>query len=342
MSTIRKIGSRFGFRLMRYVIFFVIAFFSLFPLHSANAKVSNLLSVCTYNIRQSGSGRETPNAWTNRCDDLANLILEMDSDLLALQEVTPIQLNFLKKKLRDYAVISEFRNADRKSGEASPVFYRRARFELLDSGTFWLSETPEVSGSRSWNSACPRVCTYLILVDKVTGKRMAFFNTHADHASAAARINGTLLILERMKKLSEGMPVVYVGDHNCGEDSPPSIEVSKVLQNAMLISETPPKGPWRTYNGHKWRDAEVSTQEALKLPVNVRSSWKISPKENFFKRADGEMVSYAKHIGGRRLDYIYVSSAIRVLSYATRDDSRPSLKLYPSDHFPVMAEIILP
>ena len=77
MSTIRKIGSLFGFRLMGYVIFFVNAVFSLFPLHSANAQVSNLLSVCTYNIRQSGSGRETPNAWTNRCDDLANLILRL-------------------------------------------------------------------------------------------------------------------------------------------------------------------------------------------------------------------------------------------------------------------------
>ena len=145
-----------------------------------------------------------------------------------------------------------------------------------------------------------------------------------------------LLIIERMKEFGAGCPIVFTGDHNCRETEAPAQAVSKLLLNALYLSETPPAGPWRTFSGWKWRDREYPAVDALKLPENVRNARKGSPDAEKDKNG-----GYVWEDCGARIDYIYVSPGVRVLDYATRADPRPGEKLYPSDHFPVVSTIVL-
>ena len=273
--------------------------------------------VGTYNIRFTTGDVGTENAWEERRADMIALIRKLDMDVFGLQEMRPEQEEFLRKELPDYGYVGDYRGANRRGDEASPVFYRKNRFDMEKSGTFWLSESPDVPGVVGWGAMCPRVCSYAILREKESGKRLAFANTHTDHYSALAREKGMLLIIERMKEFGEGAPIVFTGDHNCRETEVPAQAVAKMLRNALYESETPPTGPWRTFNGWKWLDSEIATLDALRE----------SPEErNAPERAC-------------RIDYIYVSPGVHVLDYATVADVRRGLQLYPSDHFPIVSTI---
>ena len=295
------------------------------------------VTVGTYNIRLQHGDDGKPNDWEHRKADMVELLRKLDLDAFGLQEVCPGQVEYLTNNLPQYAFVGEHREADRVSGEASPVFYRRDRFDALKNGTFWLSETPDVPGVKGWGAACPRVCSWAWLKDRRTGKTFCFANAHTDHVSALARKEGMLLIIRRMHEFApSGTPVVFTGDHNCRETEEPAEAVSKLLKNALYVSETPPAGPWRTFNGWQWRDAEVSIADALKLPPNVRNARKGSP--------DAQKSKNGGHVWedcGARIDYVYVSDGIKVKSYATHSDPRPGIRLYPSDHFPISAVIEL-
>ena len=298
---------------------------------------SDAMRVVTYNIRLATGDRGTPNAWEERKADLVRLMRKMDVDAGGLQEVRPEQMSFLRESLPEFEFVGEHRGADRVSDEASPVLYRKSRFVAEKKGTFWLSETPDVPGVKGWGAACPRVCSYLVLRDKSTGRRFCFANTHTDHKSALAREKGMLLVIERMKDFGAGAPIVFTGDHNCRETEAPAVAVSKLLRNALYETEAPPAGPWRTFNGWGWRDREVSAVDALKLPVNVRNARSGSP--------DADKDRNGGHVWedcGARIDYIYVTPGVRVVDYATLADPRPGTSLYPSDHFPVVATVELP
>ena len=308
-----------------------------FAAGAAFAENDTSLKVGTYNIRLQPGDKGTPNAWESRKVDFLNLLRRLDLDAFGLQEVCPGQAEYITNNLPQYVLVGEHRNADRVSGEASPVLYRKDRFDALKCGTFWLSETPDVPGLKGWGAACPRVCSWMWLKDRKTGKTFCFANTHTDHVSALARKEGMLLIIRRMHEFAPtGTPVIFTGDHNCRETEEPAQAVSKLLKNALYLSETPPTGPWRTFTGWHWREKEYSTTDALKLAPHVRNARKGSPDAD--KRTNG---GYVWEDCGARIDYIYVSDGIRVKSYATRDDPRPGTKLYPSDHFPVTAVIEL-
>lgn len=303
-------------------------------LQSAGTK----LRVGTYNIRLMPGDNGTPNAWDVRKADLVNEIRKLDMDVFGMQEVYPQQAWFITNSLPQYAVVGEYRNADRVSGEASPVCYKKDRFEVLKSGTFWLSETPDVPGVKGWGAACPRVCSWALLKDRNTGATLTFANTHTDHVSVLARKEGMLLVIRRMSEFApEGTPIVFTGDHNCRETEAPAVAVSEMLTNAVYACESAPKGPWRTFSGWTWRDVEYPAVDALKLPANVRNARKGSPDAEKSKNG-----GYVWEDCGARIDYIYVSGNVKVKSLETHADPRPGTKLYPSDHFPVTADIVLP
>ena len=314
-----------------------IAFVSIQLIFAGFAAYAVPLRVGSYNIRYQNGDKGTPNAWDERRDDLVELVRCLNLDAFGLQEVCPDQADFLTNSLPRYAMVGVHRDDGRRKGEASPVFYRKDRFDALKSGTFWLSETPDAPGSRSWGTACPRVCSWMLLKDRRTGKVFCFANTHTDHISSLARREGMLLIIKRMREfVRAGTPVIFTGDHNCRETEEPARAVAKLLKNALYESETAPAGPWRTFNGWRWRGKEFSASEALKLPSEVRNARKGSPDGD--KRANGGCVP---EDCGARIDYIYVSDGIKVKSYATHADPRPGLTFYPSDHFPVTADIEL-
>jgi len=284
------------------------------------AETNGTFRVASYNIRYI-YGPDKPGSndgWGERCGDMVRILHDMKLDVFGLQEVRPRQLDSLRAGMPEFAFVGDFRNADRKSGEASPVAFRKDRFEAEKTGTFWLSTKPDVPGSRSWRASCPRICSYAVLRDKRTGKRFCFATTHVDHRSAVAREKGLRLIVERTKAF--GVPVVLTGDHNCNELSAPAKEISKVLDNALCITKTPPKGSWRTFNGWNYVEKEYPAAEAMKLTPEERNS----------------------KCGGSRLDFIYVARGTRVDEYETVNAVRKSRKMYTSDHFPVAATIELP
>ena len=268
------------------------------------APSAETIRVGSYNIRLSGDWAKKAdgaNCWDLRKADLVALVKKLDLDAFGLQEVCPDQAAYLREHLPDYAFVGDHRGADRKSDEASPVFYRKSRFEAEKSGTFWLSETPDVSGRKGWGAACPRVCSYLILREKATGRRFCFANTHTDHVSELAREKGMLLVISRMREFGKGAPIVFTGDHNCRYGDKPAVAVRRVLKDARDIAE-------KTSGPHN--DGPV--------------------------RVDGQKFDdYC-------IDYIYVSDGTRVLDFTTHDDFRPGTQLYPSDHFPVTATLVLP
>ena len=294
------------------------------------------MRVGTYNIRCITEKDEGERSWRDRRNDFFAHVRKLDLDVFGLQEVTAGQYREIEKEFSDYAFAGRFREAKDFVGEAVPVYYRKSRFDLEKSGTFWLSETPEEPGSKSWGTAFPRVCTYVILRDKASGRRFCFANAHTDHVSEEAREKGMLLVVERMKKFGEGAPIVFVGDHNCRETEAPAKAVSQILKDAIYVTKTPPKGPWRTCTGWRWRDQEVSAVDMLKLPANVRNARKGSPDAD--KAANG---GYEWVDCGSKIDYIYVSPDITVETYETFADPRPGKKCYHSDHFPIAADIAL-
>ncbi len=186
------------------------------------------------------------NAWPNRRDAVARALDE--ADLFGVQEALPDMLADLDARLPEMARIGTGREAD-GGGEASSIFYRTDRFDLLDSGTFWLSETPEVAGSRSWDAALPRIATWGRFRDRRTGAMFVYLNTHFDHIGETARQQSAQLIAERLPALSDGGAAIVTGDLNSTPESAAYATFAAAgLRDARLISETPASGPNRTWN----------------------------------------------------------------------------------------------
>jgi endonuclease/exonuclease/phosphatase family metal-dependent hydrolase len=189
------------------------------------------LRVMTFNIRYNNPD-DSLNNWQYRTDVAAETILEYDVDLLGTQEVLVNQLCDLKERLPQYAAIGVGRADGKEAGEYGAIFYKKDKFEVEKSGTFWLSETPEVAGSKGWDGACERVATWAILKEKHSRKQLFFINTHLDHVGKIARREGVKLLLERAKTESNGLPVIITGDFNA---SPESEAIQQVLTDGKFF-----------------------------------------------------------------------------------------------------------
>lgn len=176
------------------------------------------VNVMTFNIRYDNS-RDSLNSWKHRKDRVANAILFYDADILGTQEVLHKQLKDLKARLPQYAVVGVGRQDGKKAGEYSALWYKKERFDLLDSGYFWLSETPEVAGSKGWDGACERIASWAKLQDKASGKIYFAMNTHLDHVGVIARREGINLILEKADELGGDLPIIVTGDFNAEPES---------------------------------------------------------------------------------------------------------------------------
>ncbi len=178
--------------------------------------------VMSFNIRY-GSAKDGENAWELRKDFLIETILAFDPDLLGTQETLAGQRDDLAARLTDYEVLAAGRDDGREKGEMMAVFYRKARFDKLAGGHFWLSETPDVAGSKGWDSSLPRMVTWVTLRDRSDpgAPPIAFFNSHFDHRGPRARLESARLIRREIDDLAEGCRVVLTGDFNSGEGSDP-------------------------------------------------------------------------------------------------------------------------
>lgn len=178
--------------------------------------------VMSFNIRY-GTAKDGENAWEKRKEFLAETVAAFDPDLLGTQETLPDQRDFLAAKLPGYAAFAAGRDDGKDAGEMAAVFYRKDRFEKLDGGHFWLSDTPEKPGSKGWDAALPRVTTWVKLGDRTAsgGKPVLFLNVHLDHRGEKARLESARLIRAQIAELGKGCRVVVTGDFNAGEGGEP-------------------------------------------------------------------------------------------------------------------------
>jgi endonuclease/exonuclease/phosphatase family metal-dependent hydrolase len=181
------------------------------------------IRVMTFNIRNSGAA-DGPDAWDLRADGWAAAVRRFDPDLLGVQEVLDDQHDFIREQLADYHIAGVPREDGVGRGERALVLCRRERFHRLDRGDLWLSPTPAVVGSRGWDAACARLCSWTVLRDRATGRQLLFANTHFDHEGVAARRESARLLRAELPSLAAGAAIVLVGDFNCTEaDEPYSV-----------------------------------------------------------------------------------------------------------------------
>lgn len=166
-------------------------------------------------------------SWFWRADKLLDDIAQQAPGIIGFQEVTKWQYDYLVDTMPGYDSVITYRD-DTNRSEGCPVFYSTSLYTLVDKGSFWLSETPDVM-SKDWGSGCYRVCSYVILTDNNSGKNFVVFNTHLDHVSDEARINGIHVVLEKIAAFGD-LPSVIMGDFNAEEGS---VTYNNVTENFL-------------------------------------------------------------------------------------------------------------
>lgn len=292
--------------------------------------------VGTYNIRyKNWNDSVQGNQWQKRCQVICDQVNFMAPDLFGAQEVLWVQLQDMLKGLDGYDYIGVGRDDGKQAGEFEPIFYKKGKFQLLDHGDFWLSETPEKPGL-GWDAACVRICTWGKFAVK-SGERVRhglfnrrkkdaqtvfyYFNLHMDHVGVVARREAAKLVVQRIREMAQGYPVILTGDFNVDQTN----EVYTIFTKSGLLKDS--------YEAARIRFAENGTFNNFKPELLTNS------------RIDHVFVSPQTHV-----------EAYGVLtdSYWTRDDVDDALKgndapkeisfdsctrRNPSDHYPVFVKL---
>jgi len=259
------------------------------------------LRTMTFNIRN-GRANDGENRWELRKEFVCDVIRDYAPDVLGVQEAFRFQLDEFRNHLPEYGEVGIGRDGDTK-GEYSAILYKKKRFDVVDAGTFWLSDTP-TTPSQHWGSACRRVCTWSRLIDKETNRPLYIFNTHLDHESQLARVKGLKLIMSRIQKRSHQDPFILMGDLNAGESNPAITYLKK--------TESVDNGTRPTLVD-SFRVLHPTTKE-------------VGTFSGFKGRTDGE-----------KIDYILVEPTVQVLEASIVRTEQAGRN--PSDHYPVTAQL---
>ncbi|QDV64014.1 endonuclease/exonuclease/phosphatase family protein [Crateriforma conspicua] len=256
------------------------------------------LRVMTFNIRYNNP-KDGADAWPHRIDMVADRIRQ-SADVVGLQEARQEQIQDLAGRLDEYQWFGVGRDDGQQGGEFCPIFYRADRLKLLETKVAWLSETPDVPGSKSWDAAITRLMTMVKFRDQKSGGVFWMINTHFDHRGPQSRIESAKIIRTTAQQFAADYPVVVTGDFNCLPDSRPYQIITddddeSLLADARTITQTPHRGPDSTWSG--FREVE----------------------------------------DGRRIDFIFVTSDVQVRRHVTFGDQVGGR--FPSDHLPVVAAI---
>jgi endonuclease/exonuclease/phosphatase family metal-dependent hydrolase len=206
------------------------------------------LNVITYNIRYNNPA-DGENAWSYRKEKVASVLRFHEADLMGLQEVLRGQLNDLTAQLPEFGWVGVGREDGKDGGEFAPVFFRKGRFQLVESSTFWLSESPDSVGSVGWDAALTRICTWAELIDHAGGDTLFLFNTHFDHMGGRARRESAKLLLEKMTEIAGGYAVILTGDFNSEAASEPYRIITDRMADTFNSTQTPHHGPSATFFG---------------------------------------------------------------------------------------------
>ena len=283
------------------VLYSCIIFFMAFIACSRDSD-KNAIKVVTLNVRYDNPD-DSINAWPNRVAIVCNYINNERPDILGMQEVLLHQYELLDSVLDDYSSVGIGRTDGAKAGEMNPVFFRKERFDISRTKTFWLSDTPYVPGSMGWGASLPRIVTWMELVDKNSHEHLFFFNTHFAHDSDSARIMSAAILLKSVDSIAKGFPFIITGDFNMLSTSKGyailtgPYESVPLLKDSYFISDKNPVGPGYTYN------------------------------------------AFTDKQGSGRIDYIFVKEGMKVLEQSTI--IKKVRGVYISDHWPVKAIVSL-
>ncbi len=176
---------------------------------------------CTFNIRYF-TERDIPKGvgWDVRKDLACQWVRDNNIDVVGMQEVTHRQLVDILDRLPEYDYVGVGRADGKQGGEYTPVFFRKDKYKALARGNFWLSETPDVPGSKGWDADQERVASWVKLKDIKTGTVFMAVNTHFDHIGKTARVESARLIMKMIQKIVGKKPAIVTGDFNVTEESP--------------------------------------------------------------------------------------------------------------------------
>ena len=279
--------------------------------HSMETGSTLPLRVMTFNIRFP-SPNDQGNLWTERREIVAAMLHEKNPDVIGIQEAYRTQLVDLARSLPEYGILGRERRGGTEE-EHCAILFRRERFMVESSGTYWLSETPDVPGSRTWwPDDHPRIVSWAALIDLPTAQRIRVYTTHfpLSREQPERRIRSANLIWSRLRadSLPEEMPVVFLGDFNARPES----EVHDLLTG---------KQPFEDGTRASFRDVWELAQNPVGRTSTVHGFSGTSRRE------------------GARIDWILVGGPVRVSGIETVTFNREGK--YPSDHFPVVADLVI-
>ena len=262
------------------------------------------LRIMTFNLRVR-TIFDGLNMWDMRRDLVVQRIRNFDPDLLGTQEGLSQQEDFLREQLSDYTFFGVGRSDGKRGGEMCGVFFRGARFDLIDGGHFWLSKTPNKPGSHGWGAIFPRMVTWVKLRPRDgSGPAFCWFNTHFDAWNGHARAESAKMMVQWMDRIAGTMPRVVTGDFNA----------------------VPASDPYRTLLAQRKSTPDAALLDAFRVANPRPISSEEGTMHNFSGRRDGD-----------RIDWILTTPQFQVVSAAI-DRARGALG-YPSDHFPVTATL---
>jgi endonuclease/exonuclease/phosphatase family metal-dependent hydrolase len=186
--------------------------------------------VMSFNVRY-GTADDGPHSWPHRKEAVYALLKERKPDVIGLQEALRFQVDSIKANVPGYEDVGVGRDDGKEAGEHSSVLYRPDRFTLVKSETFWFSDTPDVVASRHWGNRITRICTWVHLKDRKSGKAFYVYNVHLDHESQPSRERSSDLLLAKINQRHPKDPVIVTGDFNAGEGN----EAVKRLRRAGYL-----------------------------------------------------------------------------------------------------------
>jgi endonuclease/exonuclease/phosphatase family metal-dependent hydrolase len=197
--------------------------------------------IMTYNIRFDNPA-DGPNAWENRKAKVIALLQKHNPDIIGIQEALHHQLEDIIASLPEYTYVGVGRDDGKIKGEYSALIIRKHKFEVLDQNTFWLSETPNIPGSKSWDAMITRVVTWATIKDLETKRMFTVMNTHFDHIGTEARKQSALILKKYTEDQAPRMPIIVTGDFNTTrEEDPYQIMIKK--EGRLLIDPAPQNPP---------------------------------------------------------------------------------------------------
>lgn len=271
-------------------------------------RAADPISVMSFNIRY-GTADDGANSWEFRRDLVGQVVQGHDPDILGVQEALAFQIQELEAVLPDHRRLGVGREDGVAAGEFAAIYYRSDRFAVDTSGTFWLSDTPDVAGSMHWVNGITRICTWVRLIDSDSQEGFYVFNVHLDHRSQPSRERSVELVAQHIKGRLHDEPVIVMGDFNAGEDNPAM---------RYLRGEIP----------------QASSSEVTAPVIQLTDSFRaLHPNAE----EAGTFGAWVGETSGDRIDAILVLD-FAVLEAEILYDNRDGQ--YPSDHFPVSARLL--